>query len=86
MPDDEVPEGCRCQRMAEASIISISSDSDGNGDDAGNIGLNGLRAPVAPLLIARSRTAVQKRSTTATAAVAANEYQKGVEREVIDLT
>ena len=90
MPDDEVPEGCRRQRMAEAeaSIISISSDSDGDGDDVGNIGLNGLRAPVAPLLIARSRTAVQKRSATATAAVAANDYQpeKGVECEVIDLT
>jgi len=68
------------QRAAETSIISISSDSDGEGDDDGDGGLKGLLSPMAPLLIARSRTGVQKRLVPAPAITAT------VEPEVIDLT
>ena len=68
------------QRAAETSVISISSDSDGEADHDGDGGLQGLLAPVAPLLIARSRTGVQKRLVSPPAITAA------VEPEVIDLT
>jgi hypothetical protein len=84
--NDGFPDDRRWQRPAETSIISISSGSDGEGGDVGDVGgLGNLLAPVAPLLIARSRIAEQKRSVTATAAAAY--YRKaGVEPEIIDLT
>ena len=74
-PDDDALPDSRIQRQraAETSIITISSDSDGEGDDDGD-------APVAPLLIARSRSGVQKRLVPAPAITAT------VEPEVIDLT
>jgi len=83
--NDGFPDDRRWRRVAETSIISISSDSDGDGGD-GDVGeLDNLLAPAAPLLIARSRTAEQKRLVTATAAAAY--YRKaGVEPEIIDLT
>jgi hypothetical protein len=74
------PQWTQRHRAAETSIISISSDSDSEGDDDGDGSLKGLLAPAAPLLIARSRTGVQKRSVPAPAITAA------VEPEVIDLT
>ena len=79
--DDELPESpIQLRRASETSVISISSDSDDEGDDECDGGLEGLLAPVAPLLIARSRTGVQKRSVPAPAITAT------VEPEVIDLT
>ena len=67
------------QRAAETSVISLSSDSDGEGDGDGHGGLEGLVAPMAPLLIARSRNGVKKPLVPAPAIAT-------VEREVIDLT
>ena len=67
------------QRAAETSVISLSSDSDGEGDGDGHGGLEGLVAPMAPLLIARSRNGVKKPPVPAPAIAT-------VEREIIDLT
>lgn len=79
--DDELPDNhIQRRRAAETSIISLSSDSDGEGDEDCDGGLKGLLEPVAPLLIARSRTGMQKRSVPAPAITAT------VEPEVIDLT
>jgi hypothetical protein len=84
--NDGFPDDRRWRRVADTSIISISSDSDGDGGDSGDVReLGNLLAPVPPLLIARSRTAEQNRLVTATAATAS--YLKaGVEPEIIDLT
>ena len=83
---DGFPDDRRWRRAAETSIISISSDSDGDGGDSGDVGeVGNLLAPVAPLLVARSRTAEKKGLVTATAA--APYYRTaGVEPEIIDLT
>jgi len=79
--DDELPDSrIQLRRASETSVISISSDSDDEGGDECDGGLEGLLAPVAPLLIARSRTGVQKRSVPTPAITAT------VEPEVIDLT
>jgi hypothetical protein len=78
--DDELAVGhFQRQRAAETSIISLSSDSDSEGDDDGHGGLEGLLAPMAPLLIARSRNGVKKLLVPAPAIAT-------VGPEVIDLT
>ena len=79
--DDELAVGrIRRQRAAETSIISLSSDSDSEGDDDGHGGLEGLLAPMAPLLIARSRNSVKKPLVSAPAIATVGGP------EVIDLT
>ncbi|KAI0289660.1 hypothetical protein BC826DRAFT_1098460 [Russula brevipes] len=70
------------RRVAETSIISISSDSDNGGDGDDDVGLS--RA--APLLIARSRSAVSRPLAMASAAVSSSHSQGDLEHEVIDLT
>jgi Holliday junction resolvase YEN1 len=67
-------------RVAETSIISISSDSDNGGDEDDDDGLS----PAAPLLIARSRSTVSRPLDMASAAVSSS--QGDLEHEVIDLT
>lgn len=68
----------RVSERSSSSIISISTDSDSDGPgDNGNVGLS----PLAPLLIARSRTAVPQRFATD-----AGYRQIDIENEVIDLT
>ena len=69
----------RVSERSSSSIISISTDSDGS-DDNGGVGM----PPLAPLLIARSRTAVSQRLATTT--TGAGYLQINVEHDVIDLT
>jgi Holliday junction resolvase YEN1 len=79
---DDLPRRHRRRRVSErssSSIISISTDSDGS-DDNGGVGM----PPLAPLLIARSRTAVSQRLATTT--TGAGYLQINVEHDVIDLT
>ena len=66
----------RVSERSTSSIISISTDSDGS-DDNGGVSMPSL----APLLMARSRTAVSQRLATTTTGAQIN-----VEHDVIDLT
>ncbi len=73
----------RRRRVSErsSSIISISTESDASDNDD-----NGLLPPSqAPLLIARSRSAVSQRSAM-TSGVSYYRQQKDIDHEVIDLT
>ena len=81
---DDLPDRWRLRRRrrvserSSSSIISISTDSEGSDNDGGVD-----MPPLAPLLIARSRTAISQRSATSTAA----DYPRiNVEHDVIDLT
>ena len=81
---DYFPARQQRRRMSErssSSIISISTDSDHSDDDDG-VGL----PPLAPLLIARSRTAVSQRQLAKATTAVAGYRQINIEREVIDLT
>ena len=71
----------RISERSSSSIISISTDSDHSDDDDG-VGPQRL----APLLIARSRTAVSQRQLAKATTAVAGYHQINIEREVIDLT
>jgi len=76
--DNGNDDGDKWRRAAETSIISISSDSDDNSGDNHD---TGLRPVAAPLLVARSRTAMSRKLAN-TAGV----YREDINHEVIDLT
>lgn len=73
--NDFPPDPCRRERRrSSSSIISISTDNDNDDNSLPTL-------TQAPLLIARSRSAVSQRLETTT-----NRQQRNIEHEIIDLT